>query len=583
MAEYNRIFILKGDLPVADTMAPRTGERVPMSFFLQELIKCQPGPQGRRWIYVPYDQITDRIGPLSRENPNLLGIVLVENPWKASRRPYHKQKLALILANLRHFALEQARRGVAVRHVVTQGPYRTALAPLIKDLGPLQVMEPAERELRSDLEPLVLEKSIVSIPHEGWLTTRQQFFSGTGQEPPWRMDSFYRHIRRETGILMKGGKPETGRVSFDQENRLAWRGDPPAPDSPSFPRDPIKEEVGQLIEKIFPYHPGRLDLDHLPGTAGDAERLWEWAKKNCLPFFGPYEDAMSTRSTGLFHTRLSALINIHRLIPANILKEAEKIKIPLPSKEGFIRQILGWREFVRHVHSATDGFRILPKGDPPRAEVPGDGGYRRWSGKPWPSSAAFRDPDGGAEPNGLNCQADLPPAYWGKESGLACLDRVVGQVWAEGYSHHITRLMILANLAALLDVRPREITDWFWAAYTDAYDWVVEPNVLAMGTFAVGDFMTTKPYVAGAAYINRMSDFCGDCRFDPKKNCPITSLYWAFLSRHKTLLKRNPRMAMSMRALAKRELDLQKKDRAVFDSLQRILDAGKTVSPEDLP
>jgi (6-4)DNA photolyase len=554
-----------------------------MSFFMQELIKSQPDLQGRRWLYVPYDQITDRIGPLSRENPNNLGIVLVENLWKASRRPYHKQKLALILANLRHFALEQARRGVAIRHVVARGPYRSVLDSLAKELGPMQVMEPAERELRVDLEPLVKAKALEFIPHEGWLTNRDQVFSGAGESPPWRMDSFYRHMRRETGILMKGGMPEGGKVSFDRENRLPWKGNPPALSPPSFPRDPVKEEVGRLIEQFFPHHPGKLDLDHLPATASDAQRLWDWAKKQCLPFFGPYEDAMSTRSRGLFHTRLSALLNIHRLIPRDILTEVEKMKIPLASKEGFIRQVLGWREFVRHAHLATDGFRKLPRGIPPMAEVPGDGGYRRWSGKPWPSSNGPKDPDGGAEPNVLDCKMGLPPAYWGERSGLACLDHVVADVWAEGYSHHITRLMVLSNLAALLDVRPREITDWFWIAYADAYDWVVEPNVLAMGTFAVGDLMTTKPYISGAAYINRMSDFCGDCRFDPQKNCPVTNLYWAFLCRHEKLLSNNPRMAMPMRSLAKRGRGLQKKDRAVFEALQKLLGAGEAVGPEDVP
>jgi deoxyribodipyrimidine photolyase-related protein len=554
------------------------------TFFGKELRKLQQGlkPRGRRWLYIPYDQVTDSLGPLAREDPKTLGIVLVENPWKASRRPYHRQKLALILANLRHFALEQSQRGVAVRHAVTRGPYRTALEPLVKELGPLQVMEPAERELRADLEPLVKAKAMMFIPHEGWLTTRDQFFSGAGESPPWRMDSFYRQVRRETGILMKGGRPEGGKISFDQQNRMPWKGEPPAPSPPTFPRDPIKEEVGRMIPQLFPHHPGSLDLNHLPATSSDAQKLWEWAKHKCLPLFGPYEDAMSTRSRGIFHTRLSALLNIHRLLPRKILTEVEKMKIPLASKEGFIRQVLGWREFVRHAHSATDGFRELPRGNPPVAGVPGDGGYRRWSGKPWPSLRGPNDPDGGAEPNFLDCQFPLPPAYWGEKSGLSCLDRVVEDVWAEGYSHHITRLMVLSNLATLLDVRPREITDWFWIAYTDAYDWVVEPNVLAMGTFAVGELMTTKPYISGAAYIDRMSDYCAECRFDPRNNCPIAHLYWAFLSRHERLLNKNPRLFMAMRSLAKREAGLKRKDRAVFKILQKLLSEGKAVGPENL-
>ena len=185
----------------------RLGSDMAETYFGKELRRLQRGlkARGRRWVYVPYDQVTDFLGPLSREDPRDLGIVLVENPWKASRRPYHKQKLALILANLRHFALEQARRGISVRHAVTRGPYRTALQPLVGELGPIRVMEPAERELRVDLEPLVKAKALEFIPHEGWLTNREQFFAGAGESPPWRMDSFYRHMRRKTGILMKGG------------------------------------------------------------------------------------------------------------------------------------------------------------------------------------------------------------------------------------------------------------------------------------------------------------------------------------------------------------------------------------------
>ena len=366
------------------------------TYFGKELKRLQRGlpTRGRRWIYVPYDQMTDSVGPLSRENPNHLGIVLVENPWKASRRPYHKQKLALILANLRHFALEQAGRGVAVRHIVTRGPYRTALESLVKELGPFQAMEPAERELRADLEPLVKAEAVQFIPHEGWLTTRDQFFTSAGKTSPWRMDSFYRAMRRESGILMKGGKPEGGKISFDRENRLPWKGAPPSPKPPAFPRDPIKEEVGRLIEQTFSHHPGALDLAHLPATAADARNLWEWARKNCLPFFGPYEDAMSTLSTGLFHTRLSALLNIHRLTPRSILRDTERMEIPLASKEGFIRQILGWREFVRHIHMATDGFRRLPGGSRRLRQCPETAGIGNGAENPGLPPPILRIPTG---------------------------------------------------------------------------------------------------------------------------------------------------------------------------------------------
>jgi deoxyribodipyrimidine photolyase-related protein len=445
------------------------------------------------------------------------------------------------------------------------------------------MMAPAERELRADLQPLVDAGGLELIPHEGWLTTHDEFRAGAGEGPPWRMDAFYRYVRRKTGILMEGAKPAGGKYSFDRENRLPWRGNPRPPAPPTFPLDPIKEEVGRFIESKFGAHPGRLDLRTLPATATDAETLWSWAKRECLALFGPYEDAMSTRSRSLFHTRISSLININRLLPDRVVKDVMGMDIPLPSKEGFIRQVLGWREFVHHIHVATDGFRTLPTGTPPVAPDPGDGGYSRWAGKPWPSKRLPGDPDGGAKPSFLGDETPLPPAFWGEKSGFACLDHIVSDIWTEGYSHHITRLMVLCNLATLIGVSPRELTDWFWVAYTDAYDWVVEPNVLGMGTFAVGELMTTKPYVSGASYILKMSDYCDGCAFDPKGSCPFTNLYWAFLARHEALLRRNPRLRMVMASLRKRDVGRRQYDQAVFPMVRDTLLSGNVIRPEKLP
>jgi len=554
-----------------------------MSVFRRKLADHRADPRGRRWLFIPYDQLSDSIGPLAREDPKTLGIVLVENPWKAARRPYHKQKLALILANLRHFALEQVARGVAVRHLVAHGPYRKALEPLVSELGTIKMMAPAERELRADLQTLVDAGGLELIPHEGWLTTHDEFRAGAGEGPPWRMDAFYRCVRQKTGILMEGTKPAGGKYSFDRENRLPWRGNPRPPAPPTFPLDPIKEEVARLIESKFGAHPGRLDLSTLPATATDADALWSWAKRECLPTFGPYEDAMSVQSTGLFHTRISSLVNIHRLLPAGVAGDVISMDLPLSSKEGFIRQVLGWREFVHHVHVATDGFREIRAGNTSVASEPGDGGYSRWAGKHWTSRKLRGDPDGGAQPSFLGSDTPLPPAYWGEESGFACLDRIISDVWTEGYSHHITRLMVLCNLATLLDVSPRQLTDWFWAAYTDAYDWVVEPNVLGMGTFAVGELMTTKPYVSGAAYLLRMSDYCEGCSFDPKANCPFTSLYWAFLARHAAMLEDNPRLRMPMVSLGKRPVGRRHYDQSVFRAVGETLLRGDVMGPEKLP
>jgi deoxyribodipyrimidine photolyase-related protein len=355
------------------------------------------------------------------------------------------------------------------------------------------------------------------------------------------MDRFYRWVRQATGVLMEGGKPLGGRYSFDGENREVWRGIPPAAREPEFPLDPVKEEVLALVERLFPDHPGELRPGHLPATLQEAQATWRWAREACLPHFGPFEDAMSVQSTTLFHTRISSLLNLHRLLPRELMADVLEMELPLASKEGFIRQLLGWREFVRHVHGATDGFRTLP-----------EGGIRR--GRP------------------------LPAAWWGTPSGLHCLDHVVADVWREGYSHHITRLMVLANLATLLEVDPRELTDWFWVAYTDAYDWVVEPNVLGMGTFATGDLMTTKPYVSGTPYIRKMSDYCDGCALDPDRTCPVSELYWAFLERHRDRLHGNRRMALPLASASRRSEGRRAADARVAREVQRALAAGERVT-----
>ena len=519
-----------------------------MRTFRSELDAREVDPKGRRWIYVPYDQLSDGIGPLSREDPARLGIVLIESPAKAARRPYHKQKLALVLANMRHFALEQAARGVAVRYLVGETGYADTLA---KAKSRLAMMEPAERELRVELSGLDIEM----LPHEGWLTTREDFEEGAGS--PWRMDAFYRHVRRRTGILMERGKPIGGKFSFDAENRRPWPGDPPAPTPPVFRPDAITTEVCELVESRFADHPGTLDPDSLPATADDAERAWKWALEECLPTFGPFEDAMSKRSSGLFHTRLAALINLHRLLPARVVADVVGNEaIPLASREGYVRQILGWREFVRHVHRETDGFRTGVKG-------------------------YTHEGEGGAEPSYLGAEEPLPDAYWdyGKPSGLACLDAVVADVWREGWSHHISRLMVLSNFATLVGISPRALTDWFWVAYVDAYDWVVEPNVLAMGTYGAGDVMTTKPYVSGAAYIDRMSDYCESCAFDPKKNCPIARLYWSFLARNEKALSNVPRLMNPLGSMRKRSAENKAEDARVLARVRQTLAAGERLVP----
>jgi deoxyribodipyrimidine photolyase-related protein len=530
------------------------------------------------------DQLTWEVGPLAAVKPGGCTVVVPESREWLSRRPYHVQRVALVLAHARAFVAELAQRGFAVELLRGDAPMVDLLREHARAAGvPLVAMEPAEREMARELEPLVAAGTLSWVPNDMFLTAREEFLASAGN--PWRMDAFYRAVRRRTGILMEGESPAGGKFSFDAENRRPWKGTPAAPEPPHFGEGTcaasrtIRREVSQEIAARFAHHPGTLDLTALAVTADEVSSVWTWAKSSCLPHFGPWEDAMSTRSRGLFHTRISPLLNVGRILARTLVDDACALDVPLQCVEGFVRQVIGWREFVRHVHLESDGFRsgdFARDGEPARA--PGDGGYARWSGATWRTAGPAPDGvDGGGRPAAFGQRTPLPPAYWGAPSGMRCLDEVVSDVWAEAWSHHITRLMVLGNIATLLDVSPRELADWFWVAYADAWEWVVEPNVLGMATFGAGQLMTTKPYVCGGAYISRMSDYCGGCAFDPSKDCPVTGLYWAYLARHEGALDRNPRMWMGLNAVRKRSIERRDADQARFVSVRDMLVRGERI------
>ena len=574
--------------------------------FTQQITPFSPSPEdirNRRWIYIPYDRFTDRTGPLTEQPPGETGIVIVESTAKAHRRPYHKKKLVLLISNMRHFALEQAARGVSVLYHFSPLSHGQALRELqqARSLPTLTVMRPAERELRLDLAHAVAGGLMLNqVPDTTWLTQTEDF---TGVYGPYHrenartgtsnyvMDRFYRAMRQKTGILMdpnKPGKPTGGQFSYDPDNRNPYKGEVPVPIPPSFPPDTITQEVIQYVAATYPHHFGSIDRFDLPCTQADSDRMWAFALEHLLPHFGPFEDAMRDDHLQLFHSKTSAPLNLARLLPIQLVRDVERAAsfglIPLASAEGFIRQLLGWREFMHHLHEQTDGYRLLnvpgePKPRPqetsPDADEPTDpytlsptkASHPERSGQaakskdlplPPPNTVpSHPDPYAGATPSALHASLPLPAAYWGVKSGLHCLDTVVAQVIDEGWSHHINRLMVLSNLANLCGFSPRELTNWFWFAYVDAYDWVVEPNVLGMATYADGGLTATKPYVSGAAYINRMSNYCGHCQYDPKKSigpgsCPFTALYWTFLARNQDILGHNFRLKMPYNTLRKK-------------------------------
>ncbi len=542
--------------------------------------------KSRPWVFVPYDRLNTAVGPLASD-PDA-GIILIESHAKGRARPYHRKKVVLVLSNMRHFTLEQLEENRAVLYLNGPESYgeQLRLAQAQFGLGTILSTLPAERELRKDLERgqsvgLNLEFHLDTA----WLSTKDDFqnvFGKPGKGRQYLMERFYRHMRQSTGILMDGGRFAGGKLSYDEQNRERYRGQIPVPARLSFPPDEITLEVMEFTQRINPEAYGTHEGFDLPVTANDVQSSWQFALKRLLPFFGPYEDAMDADEPMMFHSAMSALLNLSRLLPRQVVSDVDEAyrqgNVPLASAEGFIRQVLGWREFMRHIHDVTDGFRTLPqRPDPPANRTANP--YSSLLVKGINPAA----PDRPATPSALDAHLALPPVYWGQRSGMFCMDTVIAQVLRQGWSHHITRLMVLSNLAVLCGFSPRELTDWFWIAYIDAYDWVVEPNVLGMATYADGGLTATKPYVSGAAYINRMSDFCGRCALDPQKttgsgSCPFTALYWTFLEKHADLLGSNQRMKMPYVTLRKKSAEERNRLRLRAAEAIGQLERGETVT-----
>ncbi len=542
------------------------------TLFDGEIARARPTSaeaQARTWVYQPYDRCTLATGPLLELGPERAGLVLVESHSKGVRRPYHKKKLTLVLSSGRHFALEAAARGFKVIHMRDHRSFGDGLLEAQEEykLAGVTAMRPAERELRADLAHAVARGLRLKLEEDTtWLSTEADFDTvfgvKDGQRPPsFRMDRFYRFMRKKTGLLMTlNGKPFGDHYSFDTENRQPYKGQVRVPERPSYAPDAITREVMAFVEQLPEGETfGSLAGFDWPCAEEDVQAVWRFALAELLPEFGPFEDAMSAGQRDLFHSKISGLMNLSRILPAQVVGEVaeaySKGRMSLASAEGFVRQVLGWREFMRHVHRVTDGYRDL------------DAFYET------------RPENSGAAPSALHATLPLPAAYWGVKSGLYCLDTVVEQVVDEGWSHHITRLMVLSNLATLCGFSPRELCDWFWFAYVDAYDWVVESNVLGMSTFGDGGVTATKPYVSGAAYIDRMSDYCGHCQYNPKKalgadSCPFTALYWSFLERNMEALKDNPRLRMSYVTLLKKPARerqrLRERAQEAIDALEAV-------------
>ncbi|RTR03800.1 cryptochrome/photolyase family protein [Halomonas nitroreducens] len=494
----------------------------------------------RSLILILGDQLSHGLASL-RQAPDEAVIALCEVAEEGRYVPHHPQKIAMMFSAMRHFADELRERGWHVHYSPLDDPANAqellGEAERLADCygcDEIHATRPGEWRL---WQAMVARQS---APRPWRLHEDDRFFTTPDDFASWargrrtlRLEHFYREWRRRTGLLMEDTQPAGGRWNLDHDNRE------PLPDglAPATPprhrQDATTRAVLTLVADHFGDHFGSLEGFHWPVTRGQALNDLSHFVEALLPDFGRYQDAISDEAPFLFHSRLSAALNLGLLSPREVCEAVEAAyyrgEAPLNSTEGFIRQILGWREYVRGLY-----WTRMP-------------GYKRG--------------------NALEAQGGLPACYWTGNTELRCLRRAIEMTRDNAYAHHIQRLMVTGNFALLCDVAPAALCDWYLAVYADACEWVELPNTLGMVLHADGGLMGSKPYCASGKYIDRMSDHCRHCRFDPRQvtgpqACPLNSLYWHFLERHADTLRHNPRM------------------RVIYASLARMSDAKRTAMRE---
>lgn len=479
------------------------------------------------------DQLTRGIASLKDIDPKTDVVLMAEVMEEASYVPHHKQKLVFLFAAMRAFAKELRGEGITVDYIALDDAENTGslggeLKRAVSRHKPSRVTltEPGEwrvREMFDDWRE-ELDCDVVIREDDRFVCSHADFERWAHGRKALRMEFFYREMRRATGLLMDGDKPEGGQWNFDVENRKKLPKGQKIPKRMRFAPDARTREVMALVEKRFPKNFGTLDEFGWAVTRKDALKALKEFITCALENFGDYQDAMKSGGPFLFHGLVSPYINAGLLTPLEVCEAAENAyragKAPLNAVEGFIRQIIGWREYVRGIY--------------------------------WLKMPDYR------ETNHLGATRKLPDLYWTAETDMNCLANCVGDTRDHAYAHHIQRLMVLGNFALLAGISPREVQDWYLLVYADAYEWVELPNVHGMVLFADGGLLGSKPYAASGAYIDRMSDYCSDCAYDVKekageKACPFNYLYWDFLIRNEKKLSGNNRLAMPYRNLARFE------------------------------
>ena len=484
-------------------------------------------------------------------------VLMVEVREETTYVRHHRQKIVLILSAMRHFAAMLRNEGVAVDYVSLDAEQNTG--SFSGELRRALARQPVDRVIATEpgewrvLAMMRGWETGLGVPVEiredtRFLCSHERFRRWAKGRKSLRMEFFYREMRRETGWLMRGQEPEGGRWNYDTENRKALPADLEAPRRRRFTPDALTREVIDLVREHCGDHFGDLDGFDWAVTRDDALAALGEFVAGSLPRFGDYQDAMRDGEDFLFHALLSPYLNIGLLTPREVCEAALEAwrgeRVPLAAAEGFVRQILGWREFVRGLY-----WRLMPD-------------Y--------------------AESNFLDAQRPLPAFYWTGETRMRCVRATVEATRRNAYAHHIQRLMITGNFALLAGIAPAEVEEWYLAVYADAFEWVELPNTHGMALHADGGILGSKPYAASGAYIDRMSDYCAGCAYSPKvklgaKACPFNFLYWHFLIENRECLGKNPRMAMPYRTLDRmsgERRDAIRRDAAAF---LEALDAGRMV------
>ena len=488
------------------------------------------------------DQLSLTISSLADQDPGNCIILMMEVADEAGYVRHHKAKIALIFSAMRHHAADLRERGWTVDYIAlddadNSGSFTGEIARALErhDIDNIRVTEAGEWRVMAEVENWGerFDQEVIICPDDRFLCSHDEFANWAEGKKQLRMEFFYREMRRKTGILLDDdGKPEGGKWNYDSENRkpppMGDGGDLLTPKPIRFQADDITQQILSLVEENFADHPGTLDNFHFAVTHEEAMRQKRNFLDNALSDFGDYQDAMVTDAPFLWHSILSPYINLGLLDPVDLCRDVEARyrddKAPLNAVEGFIRQIIGWREYVRGIY--------------------------------------WREGPDYTRRNHLNAQRDLPDFYYTGDTDMHCLSQAIGQTLDHGYAHHIQRLMITGNFAMLAGVDPYQVHQWYLEVYVDAYEWVEAPNVVGMSQYADGGILASKPYASSGAYINRMSDYCGHCRYNVKTrtdddSCPFNALYWDFLDRNIDTLKGNPRLAMPYRNWDKKDEDEQ--------------------------